>query len=196
MSCDISRPAANAREAVQWTYFGYLGAIKEMNGAAMSIGRVSTFFDIYIERDLQEGTLTEEQAQELIDQFVIKLRIVRFLRTPDYDALFSGDPYWATESVGGMALDGRPLVTRSSFRMLHTLTNLGPAPEPNLTVLWFEESAGGVQALLHRHQPRHLGAPVRERRLDGAGAGRRLRHRVLRLGYAAWASRCSSSARG
>jgi formate C-acetyltransferase len=134
--CDIGQPAANAREAVQWTYFGYLGAIKEMNGAAMSIGRVATFFDIYIERDLKEGALTEEQAQELIDQFVIKLRIVRFLRTPEYDALFSGDPYWATESVGGMALDGRTLVTKSCFRMLHTLTNLGPAPEPNLTVLW------------------------------------------------------------
>ncbi len=133
---DIGRPAANAREAVQWTYFGYLGAIKEMNGAAMSIGRVSTFFDIYIERDLAEGTLTEAEAQELIDQFVIKLRIVRFLRTPAYDALFSGDPYWATESVGGMALDGRTLVTRSSFRVLHTLKNLGPAPEPNLSILW------------------------------------------------------------
>jgi formate C-acetyltransferase len=134
--CDIGQPATNAREAVQWTYFGYLGAIKEMNGAAMSIGRVATFFDIYLERDLKEKALTEEQAQELIDQFVIKLRIVRFLRTPEYDALFSGDPYWATESVGGMALDGRTLVTKSSFRMLHTLTNLGPAPEPNLTVLW------------------------------------------------------------
>jgi formate C-acetyltransferase len=133
---DIGRPAENAGEAVQWTYFGYLGAIKEMNGAAMSLGRVSTFFDIYIERDLAEQTLTEAEAQELIDQFVIKLRIVRFLRTPEYDALFSGDPYWATECVGGMALDGRTLVTRSSFRMLHTLTNLGPAPEPNMTVLW------------------------------------------------------------
>ena len=133
---DISRPAVNAREAVQWTYFGYLGVIKEMNGAAMSVGRVSTFFDIYIQRDLAEGTLTEAEAQELIDQLVIKLRIVRFLRTPAYDALFSGDPYWATECVGGMALDGRTLVTRTSFRMLHTLMNLGPAPEPNLTVLW------------------------------------------------------------
>jgi formate C-acetyltransferase len=133
---DIGQPATTAREAVQWTYFGYLGAIKEMNGAAMSIGRVSTFFDIYIERDLVEGSLTEAEAQELIDQFVIKLRIVRFLRTPEYDALFSGDPYWATESIGGMALDGRSLVTRSSFRMLHSLTNLGPAPEPNLTILW------------------------------------------------------------
>ena len=134
--CDIGKPAANAREAVQWTYFGYLGAIKENNGAAMSVGRVSTFFDIYIERDLAEGALTEDEAQELIDQFVIKLRIVRFLRSPEYDALFSGDPYWATESVGGMTLDGRTLVTRSSFRMLHTHKNLGPAPEPNLTVLW------------------------------------------------------------
>jgi formate C-acetyltransferase len=133
---DIGKPAGNAREAAQWTYFGYLGAIKEMNGAAMSLGRVSTFFDIYIERDLAEKTLTEDEAQEIIDQFVIKLRIVRFLRTPEYDALFSGDPYWATECVGGMALDGRTLVTRSSFRMLHTLTNLGPAPEPNMTVLW------------------------------------------------------------
>lgn len=134
--CDIGRPAVNAHEAVQWTYFGYLGAIKEMNGAAMSLGRVSTFFDIYIERDLAEKRITEQEAQELIDQLVIKLRIVRFLRTPDYDALFSGDPYWATECVGGMALDGRTLVTRSSFRMLHSLTNLGPAPEPNMTVLW------------------------------------------------------------
>jgi len=134
--CDISKPATNARDAVQWTYFGYLGAIKEMNGAAMSIGRVSTFFDIYFERDLKEGAITEDEAQEIMDQFVIKLRIVRFLRTPEYDALFSGDPYWATECVGGMALDGRTLVTKASFRMLHTLTNLGPAPEPNLTILW------------------------------------------------------------
>jgi formate C-acetyltransferase len=133
---DIGRPATNAREAVQWTYFGYLGAIKEMNGAAMSVGRVSTFFDIYLARDLAEGTITEDEAQELIDQFVIKLRIVRFLRTPEYDALFSGDPYWATECIGGMGLDGRTLVTRTSYRMLHTLANLGPAPEPNMTVLW------------------------------------------------------------
>lgn len=133
---DIGPPAKNAREAVQWTYFGYLAAVKENNGAAMSVGRVSTFFDIFIERDLDERTLTEAEAQELFDQFVMKLRIVRFLRSPEYDALFSGDPYWATESVGGMALDGRTLVTRSCFRMLHTLSNLGPAPEPNLTVLW------------------------------------------------------------
>jgi formate C-acetyltransferase len=134
--CDITRPAADAREAVQWTYFAYLGAIKEANGAAMSLGRVSSFLDIYIERDLQEGALDEAGAQELWDQLVQKLRIVRFLRTPDYDALFSGDPYWATECVGGIDLNGRALVTKSSYRMLHTLTNLGPAPEPNITVLW------------------------------------------------------------
>ena len=133
---DISLPAANAKEAIQWTYFGYLGAIKEQNGAAMSLGRVSTFLDIYIERDLSEGTLTESEAQELIDDFVIKLRMVRFLRTPSYNELFSGDPTWVTESIGGMGIDGRTLVTKNSFRMLHTLTNLGPAPEPNLTVLW------------------------------------------------------------
>jgi formate C-acetyltransferase len=134
--CDITRPANDAQEAVQWTYLAYLGAIKEANGAAMSIGRISSFLDIYIERDLKEGTLDEAGAQELWDQLVQKLRIVRFLRTPEYDALFSGDPYWATECVGGMDLDGRPLVTKSSYRMLHTLKNLGPAPEPNITVLW------------------------------------------------------------
>ena len=134
--CDISRPANNAQEAVQWTYLAYLGAIKEANGAAMSIGRISSFLDTYIERDLKEGTLDEAGAQELWDQMVQKLRIVRFLRTPEYDALFSGDPYWATECVGGLDLSGRPLVTKSSYRMLHTLTNLGPAPEPNITVLW------------------------------------------------------------
>src|SRR6476659_1832514 len=132
----ISKPAANAQEAFQWTYFAYLGAIKEANGAAMSIGRISSFLDIYIERDLKAGVLDEAGAQELWDQLVQKLRIVRFLRTPDYDALFSGDPYWATECVGGMDLDGRALVTKSSYRMLHTLYNLGPAPEPNITVLW------------------------------------------------------------
>lgn len=136
---DISRPAANAQEAIQWTYFGYLAAIKSQNGAAMSLGRVSTFLDIYIERDLARGILTEETAQELIDDFVIKLRMVRFLRTPEYDALFSGDPVWVTESIGGMGEDGRPLVTKNSFRMLQTLYNLGPAPEPNLTVLWSKD---------------------------------------------------------
>ena len=134
--CDIARPARDAHEAVQWTYLAYLGAIKEANGAAMSIGRISTFLDVYIERDLADGTLDEPGAQELWDQLVQKLRIVRFLRTPDYDALFSGDPYWATECIGGMDLNGQPLVTKSSYRMLHTLTNLGPAPEPNITVLW------------------------------------------------------------
>jgi formate C-acetyltransferase len=134
--CDITQPADDAREAVQWTYLAYLGAVKEANGAAMSVGRISSFLDIYIERDLREGTLDESGAQELWDQLVQKLRIVRFLRTPDYDALFSGDPYWATECVGGIDLNGRPLVTKSSYRMLHTLTNLGPAPEPNITVLW------------------------------------------------------------
>src|SRR6201982_423910 len=134
--CDIGRPASDAQEAVQWTYLAYLGAVKEANGAAMSIGRISSFLDIYIERDLRDKTLDEAGAQELWDQLVQKLRIVRFLRTPDYDALFSGDPYWATECVGGMDLDGRTLVTKSSYRMLHTLYNLGPAPEPNITVLW------------------------------------------------------------
>ena len=133
---DVTRPAKNAREAVQWVYFAYLGAVKDQDGAAMSIGRVSTFLDIFIERDIKEGRLTEEEAQELIDQMVIKLRIVRFLRTPEYNDLFSGDPVWVTESIGGMGVDGRTLVTKTSFRMLHTLENLGPAPEPNLTVLW------------------------------------------------------------
>ena len=133
---DISQPAKNAVEATQWTYFGYLGAIKEQDGAAMSLGRVSTFLDIYFERDIKNGNLTEEEAQEIMDQFVMKLRMVRFLRTPSYNDLFSGDPTWVTESIGGMGLDGRTLVTKSSFRILHTLYNLGPAPEPNLTVLW------------------------------------------------------------
>ena len=133
---DISRPAKNAKEAVQWTYFGYLGAIKEQNGAAMSLGRVASFLDIYFERDLASGVLTETDAQEIIDHFVMKLRMVRFLRTPEYDALFSGDPVWVTESIGGMGIDGRTLVTKNSFRVLHTLETLGPAPEPNLTVLW------------------------------------------------------------
>ncbi|MEG4106038.1 formate C-acetyltransferase [Microcoleus sp. S13_C5] len=135
---DISRPAANAGEAVQWLYFGYLGAVKEQNGAAMSLGRVSTFLDIYCERDLQSGASSEQELQELIDHFVMKLRMVRFLRTPDYNALFSGDPTWVTEAIGGTSNDGRTLVTRNSFRFLHTLSNLGTAPEPNLTVLWSE----------------------------------------------------------
>ncbi len=133
---DISQPAENAKEAIQWTYFGYLAAIKEQNGAAMSLGRVSTFFDIYIERDIANGTLTEQAAQELIDDFVIKLRIARHLRTPEYNELFGGDPMWITEAVGGMGEDGRTLVTKNSFRILNTLYTLGSSPEPNLTVLW------------------------------------------------------------
>jgi len=134
--CDISKPAQNAREAVQWLYFGYLSAVKEQNGAAMSIGRTSTFLDIFIERDLKRGLITEAEAQELIDHFVMKLRLVKFARTPEYNSLFSGDPTWVTESIGGMGVDGRTLVTKNSFRYLHTLENLGTAPEPNLTVLW------------------------------------------------------------
>lgn len=135
---DISRPAANGKEAIQWLYFGYLAAVKEQNGAAMSLGRVSTFLDIYFERDLRQGTATEADIQEWIDHFVMKLRMVRFLRTPEYNELFSGDPTWVTESIAGMGLDGRPLVTKTSFRILNTLYTLGPAPEPNLTVLWSE----------------------------------------------------------
>lgn len=133
---DISQPARNAKEAIQWLYFGYLSAVKEQNGAAMSIGRTSTFLDIYIERDLKEGIITEAEAQEMIDHFIMKLRLVKFARTPEYNELFSGDPTWVTESIGGVGIDGRPLVTKNSFRYLHTLENLGTAPEPNLTVLW------------------------------------------------------------
>ena len=133
---DISKPAANAKEAIQWLYFGYLAAVKEQNGAAMSLGRTSTFLDIYIERDLKAGLITEEQAQEYIDHFIMKLRMVRFARTPEYNALFSGDPTWVTESIGGIGIDGRHMVTKNSFRYLHTLENLGTAPEPNMTVLW------------------------------------------------------------
>ena len=135
---DISKPAETAQEAIQWTYFAYLGAIKDQNGAAMSLGRTSTFLDIFIERDIQNGVITEEEAQEMMDHFIMKLRMVRFLRTPEYDELFSGDPVWVTESIGGMTKDGKSLVTKNSFRILHTLYNLGPSPEPNLTVLWSE----------------------------------------------------------
>ena len=133
---DISRPASNVQEAIQWLYFGYLGAIKEQNGAAMSLGRTSTFLDIYAERDLRNNTFTESEIQEFIDHFIMKLRLVKFARTPEYNALFSGDPTWVTESIGGMGIDGRSMVTKMSYRYLHTLSNLGPAPEPNLTVLW------------------------------------------------------------
>lgn len=142
---DISKPAKNAREAVQFTYFGYLGAVKDQNGAAMSFGRTATFFDVYFERDFAEGTLTEDEAQEIIDHLVMKMRIVRFIRTPDYDELFSGDPTWVTESIGGMGEDGRSLVSKSSFRVLQTLYNLGAAPEPNLTVLWSQELPKGFK---------------------------------------------------
>ena len=133
---DIRKPASNAKEAIQWLYFGYLSAVKEQNGAAMSVGRTSTFLDIFIERDLKKGLITEEQAQEMIDHFIMKLRLVKFARTPEYNSLFSGDPTWVTESIGGVGIDGRPLVTKNSFRYLHTLENLGTSPEPNLTVLW------------------------------------------------------------
>ncbi len=133
---DITKPARNAKEAIQWLYFGYLAAVKEQNGAAMSIGRTSTFLDIYIERDLKDGIITESEAQEMIDHFIMKLRLVKFARTPEYNALFSGDPTWVTESIGGVGIDGRHLVTKNSFRYLHTLKNLGTAPEPNMTVLW------------------------------------------------------------
>lgn len=133
---DISRPAKNAKEAIQWMYFGYLAAVKEQNGAAMSLGRTSTFIDIYIKRDMGRGILTEQEAQELVDHFIMKLRLVKFARTPEYNSLFSGDPTWVTESIGGVSIDGVPMVTKTSFRYLHTLENLGPAPEPNMTVLW------------------------------------------------------------
>ncbi|MGL5369784.1 MAG: pyruvate formate lyase family protein, partial [Plesiomonas shigelloides] len=142
---DISGPAKNAKEAIQWTYFGYLAAVKSQNGAAMSLGRTSTFLDIFIERDLKAGLITEQEAQEMVDHFVMKLRMVRFLRTPEYDTLFSGDPIWATESLAGMGLDGRTLVTKNSFRFLNTLYTMGPSPEPNMTILWSEALPEGFK---------------------------------------------------
>ena len=180
--CDIARPAKDAHEAVQWTYLAYLGAIKEANGAAMSIGRISSFLDIYIERDLEGRHAGRSGRAGAVDQLVQKLRIVRFLRTPDYDALFSGDPYWATECVGGMELDGQPLVTKSSYRMLHTLTNLGSGAGAEHHGALVEAHAGRVQALLHQGQQGNLRAAIRERRPDAPVLGRRLRHRLLRLG--------------
>lgn len=143
--CDISKPAVSAREAVQWTYFGYLAAVKSQNGAAMSLGRTASFLDVYVQRDLDAGKITEQHAQEMIDHFVMKLRMVRFLRTPEYDDLFSGDPIWATESIGGMGLDGRTLVTKNSFRFLNTMYTMGPSPEPNITVLWSEALPRGFK---------------------------------------------------
>lgn len=143
--CDISKPAATAKEAIQAVYFGYLGAVKDQNGAAMSLGRTSTFLDIYVSRDIEKGILTEEQAQELIDHFIMKLRLVRFARTPEYNSLFSGDPQWVTESIGGVGVDGRHMVTKNSFRYLHTLENLGTSPEPNMTVLWSKRLPQGFK---------------------------------------------------
>ncbi len=143
--CDISGPATTAQEAVQWTYFGYLGAVKSQNGAAMSFGRTATFLDVYFERDLKKGLITEAEAQEIVDHLIMKLRMVRFLRTPEYDTLFSGDPIWATESLGGMGVDGRTLVTKSSFRYLNTLYTMGPSPEPNMTILWSEDLPMGFK---------------------------------------------------
>jgi formate C-acetyltransferase len=178
---DIGRPAANAKEAIQWLYFGYLGAVKEQNGAAMSLGRVSTFLDVYCDRDLANGVFTEAEIQEFIDHFVMKLRMVRFLRAPQYNELFSGDPTWVTESIGGMGDDGRPLVTKNSFRFLQTLYNLGPAPEPNLTVLWSERLPLNFRRLLRQSLHRHQLDPVRKRRPDAGVLWRRLRHRLLRL---------------
>ena len=178
---DISGPAKSAREAVQWLYFAYLAAVKEQNGAAMSLGRTSTFLDIYFERDLTAGALTEEQAQEIIDDFVIKLRIVRFLRTPEYDELFAGDPTWVTESIGGMGDDGRTLVTKTSFRYLQTLYNLGPAPEPNLTIWYSPRLPDGFRSFAAKGGNRHEFHSIRKRRNYAARVGRRRSHRLLRV---------------
>ncbi len=178
---DITGPARTAKEAVQWLYFGYLAGVKEQNGAAMSLGRTSTFLDIYFERDLAAGTLDEEQAQEIIDDFVIKLRIVRFLRTPEYDELFAGDPTWVTESIGGMGDDGRSLVTKTSFRLLQTLYNLGPAPEPNLTIWYSPRMPDGFRRFAAKVAIDTQLDPVRERRDDAPRLGRRRRDRLLRV---------------
>ena len=166
---------------MQWLYFGYLAAVKEQNGAAMSLGRTSTFLDIYFERDLAEGTLTEAQAQEIIDDFVIKLRIVRFLRTPEYDELFAGDPTWVTESIGGMGDDGRSLVTKTSFRFLHTLYNLGPGAGAEPHDLVFAAAAGQLPEVRREGRHRHQRAAVRERLAHARRVGRRRRDRLLRF---------------
>ena len=178
---DISGPAKNAQEAIQWTYFAYLAAVKSQNGAAMSFGRVSSFLDIYIERDLKNGVITETQAQEFIDHLVMKLRMVRFLRTPEYDQLFSGDPIWATESIGGMGLDGRTLVTRTNFRVLHTLYNMGPSPEPNITVLWSEQLPQGFKEFCAKVSIDTSSIQYENDEFDASGLReRRLRHCLLR----------------
>jgi formate C-acetyltransferase len=191
---DVSRPAASAKEAVQWLFFGYLAAVKEQNGAAMSLGRTSTFLDVYFERDLASGALTEEQAQEIIDDFVIKLRIVRFLRTPEYDELFAGDPTWVTESIGGMGDDGRTLVTKTSFRMLQTLYNLGPAPEPNLTIWYTPRLPEAFRRLPSRWRSTRVHSSSRATRSCGAH-GETMAPSPAVCRRCSWASRCSSSAR-
>ena len=194
--CDISRTGQRMPgRRSSGPIFAYLGAIKEANGAAMSIGRISSFLDIYIERDLQEGTLDEAGAQELWDQFVQKLRIVRFLRTPEYDALFSGDPYWATECVGGMDLDGRALVTKSSYRMLHTLYNLGPAPEPNITVLWSKHMPDNFKRYCVKVSRDTSSLQYENDDLMRPALGRRLLRSPAAFRPCGSASRCSSSAR-
>ncbi len=182
---DISRPATTAKEAVQWLYLAYLAAVKEQNGAAMSLGRVSTFLDIYIERDLAAGTLTESQAQEIVDDFVIKLRIVRFLRTPEYDEVFAGDPTWVTESIGGNGDDGRSLVTRTSFRFLQTLYNLGPAPEPNLTIWYSSRLPAGFRRFAAKVAIDTSSIQFESDDMMRRVLGRRRRHRVLRVAHAA-----------
>ena len=193
---DISGPARTAREAVQWLYFGYLAAVKEQNGAAMSLGRTSTFLDIYFQRDLAAGALTEEQAQEIIDDFVIKLRIVRFLRTPEYDELFAGDPTWVTESIAGMGDDGRSLVTKTSFRFLQTLYNLGPAPEPNLTIWYSPRLPEGFRQLRREGRDRHQLASSSRATRSCAAPGATTAPSPAACRRCWWASRCSSSGPG
>ena len=181
---DISKPAKNFQEAVQWLYFGYLAAVKEQNGAAMSIGRNSTFLDIYAERDLKNGVITEAEAQEIIDHLVMKLRMVKFARTPEYNELFSGDPQWVTESIGGMGVDGRSMVTKTAFRYLHTLENMGTSPEPNLTVLWSTRLPEAFKRYCAKISITTSSIQVRERRPHARLPRRRLRDRLLRVLHA------------